>query len=323
MNSSMKHHLAPMLRALILAMAAVASSACAMACARAADHAAGPVIHVEDVASFYELYDATGGHPSAEQLQHDYLDPGSAGLHRLAQLRHVTGASIAATMSQHPEMYANAKRCMAVLPEGRRRVAAALRNLGRLYPQARFPPITIAVGRGKPVGVADATGVMIGLEPLCAVTWMEPNREDRFVHVVVHEYVHVQQAIASPTLYDDEKPTVLEESLIEGVAEFTDELTSGSVSSTDLAAITRGREKAIETAFAADEDKTDLSKWLYNSTLTKPGDLGYWVGYRIVESYYEHAADKRRALREAIEMKDPKAFLAKSGWYPGIVLRPR
>ena len=149
---------------------------------------------------------------------------------------------------------------------------------------------------------------------------MEPNLEDRFVHVVVHEYAHVQQAIASPALYNDEKPTVLEESLIEGAAEFIAELTSGSVSDTDLPAIVKGREKAIETAFVADEDETDLSRWLYNGTLTRPGDLGYWVGYRIVESYYEHAPDKRRALREIIGMKDPKAFLAGSGWYPGIGL---
>jgi uncharacterized protein YjaZ len=67
-----------------------------------------------------------------------------------------------------------------------------------------------------------------------------------------------------------------------------------------------------------DTRKTDLSKWLYNGTLTKPGDLGYWVGYRIVKSYYEHAADKRRALRDILDMKDPKTFLARSGWSPGI-----
>lgn len=278
-----------------------------------------PAIHIEDVASFYHLYDATGGHPTAGQLQ-QYLDHGSAGLHRLARLRHVTGESIAVAMAKRPDIYANAKRCMAVLPSGRRRVAAALHELGHLYPEARFPPVTIVVGRGKPVGVADDSGVMIGLEALCAVTWMEPDLEDRFVHVVVHEYAHVQQAIASPRLYDDEKPTVLEESLIEGAAEFIAELTSGSVSDTDLPAIVKGREKAIETEFTADEDETDLSKWLYNGTLTKPGDLGYWVGYRIVKSFYQHASDKRRALRDIIGMKDPKAFLAASGWYPGIKL---
>jgi hypothetical protein len=286
----------------------------------ASDLPDGPVIHIEDVAAFYELYDATNGHPTAEQLQHEYLDPGSAGLHRMAQLRRVTGASIAAAMFQHPEIYADAERCMAVLPVGRKRVAMALHILGQLYPGAQFPPVTIAIGRGKPVGVTDATGVMIGLESLCAVTWLEPNLEDRFVHMVAHEYGHVQQAVASPALYDDEKPTVLEESLIEGAAEFTAELISGSVSSTGLKEITKGREKAIETAFVPDEDNTDLSKWLYNGTLSKPGDIGYWVGYRIVKSYYEHAADKRRALREILDMKDPKVFLAKSGWYPGLSL---
>lgn len=287
----------------------------------ASNQQAGPVIHIEDVASFYRLYDASGGHPTAQQLQHLYLDHGSAGLHRLARLRHVTGASIAAAMAKRPDMYAHAKRCMAVLPAGRRRVAAALRKLGGLYPEAKFPPVTIAVGRGKPVGVADEAGVMIGLEALCAVTWMEPNLEDRFVHVVVHEYAHVQQAVASPVLYNDEKPTVLEESLIEGAAEFTAELTSGSVSDTDLPAIVKGREKTVETEFAADEDQTDLSKWLYNGTLTKPGDLGYWVGYRIIKSYYAQAPDRRRALRDILDMKDPKEFLARSGWYPGIELK--
>jgi hypothetical protein len=115
---------------------------------------------------------------------------------------------------------------------------------------------------------------------------------------------------------------LLERSLIEGGAEFGTELIVGQpaeVTSPPLRAATLGHEKEIESAFVADEDNTDLSKWLDNSTLEKPGDLGYWVGYRIVKSYYQHAADKRRALREIIELADPKMFLAKSGWYPGIV----
>jgi hypothetical protein len=60
--------------------------------------------------------------------------------------------------------------------------------------------------------------------------------------------------------------------------------------------------------------------WATTRFPEKPGDLGYWVGYRIVKSYYQHAADERQALREILEMTDSKAFLAKSGWYPGIQL---
>jgi uncharacterized protein YjaZ len=165
---------------------------------------------------------------------------------------------------------------------------------------------------------------MIGLELLCATNLIDSgNVEDRFVHTVAHEYVHVQQV---PALNDDDNPTVLEGSLIEGGAEFVGELISGSVSYTSLAQWTQGREKQIESAFVPDEDKKDLSDWLYNrkpdaSPQDRPGDLGYWVGYRIVKSYYQHAADKRRAVADIIGMTDPKAFLAASGWYPGIVLQ--
>jgi Predicted Zn-dependent protease (DUF2268) len=280
--------------------------------------ASGPVIQIEDVDRFYKVYDAAGGHPTADQLQHDYIDPGSEGLHHLAKVRNVSGAAIAKTLTEHPEIYSDAKRCMVVLPQVRQRLEVALRRLGDLYPEAKFPPVTIAVGRGKPVGVGSpAFGVQIGLEALCATNWMNPNVEDRFVHVVAHEYAHVQQAQA---LADDEHPTVLEESLVEGAADFTAELISGEVSSYQFVGSMKGRETDIETAFVPDEDKTDLSKWLYNGTREKPGDLGYWVGYRIVKSYYQHADDKRRAFREILEMTDPRAFLAKSGWYPGIRL---
>ncbi len=268
------------------------------------------LIHTEDVTRFYAVYDAAGGHPTAEQLQHDYIDPGSEGLHQLARLREVTGARMAAALAAHPQMYAAARRCTVVLPRVRTRVEAALHELGHRYPQAQFPPVTIAVGRGKPVGVGSArTGLQIGLEALCATNWLNPNLEDRFVRVIVHEYAHVQQF---PALNDDPHPTVLEASLIEGGAEFTAELLCGERGYSQFSEQTRGREKEIETAFVADEDETNLSKWLYNSTLERPGDLGYWVGYRIVKSYYRHAADKRQAFREILELTDPNCS------WPGV-----
>jgi hypothetical protein len=283
----------------------------------ASDPAAGPVIQIEDVDRFYKLYDAAGGHPTADQLQHGYIDPGSDGLHHFAKVRNISGTTIAKSLAEHPEIYSDAKRCMDVLPRVRQRLQAALLKLGRLYPEARFPPVTIAVGRGKPVAIGGPdSGVEVGLEALCATNWLNPNVEERFVHVIAHEYVHVQQ---SPVLAKDEHPTVLELSLIEGVGEFIGELISGDVAYSQFKASTEGHEKEIETAFVSDEDQTDLSKW-FNSTREKAGDLGYWVGYRIVKSYYRHAADKRQAFREILEMTDPKAFLAKSGWYPGIQL---
>jgi hypothetical protein len=298
----------PMRLALILA--ALASVAAAPA---------GPDIHIEDVTRFYAVYDAAGGQPTAQQIQHDYVDPGSDGLHQFFAARNTTAARIADAIATRPQTYMDARRCMAVLPRVRQRLEVSMHKLGELYPEAVFPPVTIAVGRGRPVGISGpGMGVQIGLEALCATSYLNPDVEDRFVHVIAHEYVHAQQ---SPALANNEHPTVLERSLIEGAAEFVGERTSGEVAYSVFGASTKGRERAIETAFAADVDKTDLSAWLDNGTATAPGDLGYWVGYRICKAYYQHATDKRRAIRDIIQMTDAKAFLARSGWRPGMELK--
>ena len=64
---------------------------------------------------------------------------------------------------------------------------------------------------------------------------------------------------------------------------------------------------------------TDTSEWLYNqgtATGERPGDLGYFIGYRIAEAFYERTADKRLALRAIIEVGDSDMFLAQSGYDP-------
>lgn len=306
-----------LLAAMVVVIALAASCAVPMA-AMSTGKSAQPVIETGDVDRFYEIYDAADGHPDAETLQRDYLDRGSDGLHELARLRRVTGKSIADAIAKRPGIYANARHCVEGLPRVRERLRAAMRKLGDLYPDARFPPVTIAIGRGKPVGIGGRdTGVQIGAEALCATDWINPDIEDRFVRVIMHEYAHVQQAVS---FSDREDATVLAVSLEEGAAEFITELTTGAIAYAYMDELVAGRETAIETAFAAERDKTDLSDWLYNSTPEQPADLGYWVGYRIVKSFYRRADDKREAIRDIFMMTDPEDFLERSGWRPGIVL---
>ncbi len=76
----------------------------------------------------------------------------------------------------------------------------------------------------------------------------------------------------------------------------------------------------IDQRFLDDANKKDVSAWLYNGVGTpeKPGDLGYWVGYRIAKAYYDKAPNKRVALRTLLDLKDPVAILTESGWKPGV-----
>ena len=276
-----------------------------------------PEIRTSDVDRFYALYDATAGKPSPAQLQR-YIDGGTEGFRAFARMRNTTGERIALAMEQRPEIYSKARHCAAALRGIKPRLATALARLKEIYPEASLAPVTLAVGRGKPVGVADRSGVMIGQEALCAADFMNPSVEDRFVHVIAHEFIHVQQ---EQFYRENPDEKVLRASLIEGGAELIGELISGSVSYAHLPSAVKGREKEFETTFLAERDKAAMgSAWLYNypGTADHPADLGYWIGYRIVKAYYRKATDKRAALREIIELRNPEELLANSGWEPGI-----
>lgn len=302
-----------------IAIACIVCALTSCASGRPSSAPAGVIeIQTEDVTRFYTVYEAADGHPTPEQLQRDYLDPGSAGLRHLTRVRNVNADGIARATATQPHLYTNARSCLDALPRVRKRLDRAFDNLLRLYPDATRPPVTILVSRGRPLAIAGpGEGVQIALEAMCsdiATRFFGASIDDRFVNVIAHEYVHVQQAP------EQAKPTVLERALSEGVAEFVGELISGGVANVAVHASTEGRELEIERRFAADLDKLDLSAWFDNTTAENVGQLGYWAGYRIAKSYYQNAPDKRAAIREMIQMSDPHAFLVRSGWRPGVVL---
>lgn len=277
-------------------------------------------IVTSDVDRFFALADDPALAAQPDQLAARYLADASPGLVEFMALRRITPEKLAAALRDKPQVFADARGCAAKLPAVRARLVAATDRLAQIYPAANFPPITVAIGRATTAGTANAKGLYIGLEALCAAKFIEADDENRFVHVIAHEYVHAQQPLAQ---VEDREETVLRAALVEGAAEFIAEQMSGSVGYPLLHIWAKGREKELETAFLAEKDAKAIgSRWLYNQRGTDgwPGDLGYWVGYRVAKSYYDRAPDKAVAIKAIIEMRDPAAFLAESGWTPGIKL---
>jgi hypothetical protein len=273
-------------------------------------------IVTSDVTNFYRIYDAAGGKPSGAALQRDYIDRGSDGVRQFVPLRIVSGDELASEIAREPAVYERARTCASILPSAKRRLNQSMARLVRLYPRAKTPPVWILIGRNNSGGTTGSSGVLIGLEVVCRPDAAQTNVQDHLIHVVAHEYAHVQQPEPNGS------PYVLRDSLREGVAELVAELTSGQISNPQLLKWTSGKEKQIETSFAAAVDSKDLSPWLYNGlgSPDKPGDLGYWVGYRIAKAYYLKHRRTRSALAELIESQDPHAILKASGWHPGIKL---
>src|SRR3546814_14633587 len=103
-------------------------------------------------------------------------------------MRRITPEKLAAALSKKPQVFADARGCAANLPEIRTRLVAATDRLAQLYPAAKFPPITIAIGRATTAGTANAKGLYIGPEALCAATFIEADDTDSFVHTIANSY---------------------------------------------------------------------------------------------------------------------------------------
>jgi hypothetical protein len=281
-------------------------------------HATPVVLRTDDVDRFYRLYDATQGKPSAAQLQSDYLDPGSEALHQFVASRIDNADKLADAVARRPASFALARTCLPALARARDALPAVYARMAEIYPASTFPPVTIVIGRASTVGTTTRDGIVIGLETTCSLDFMNADPVARFTHLLAHELAHVQQPAGQVDAPAD--ASLLFQALIEGGAEFVAELTSGDVSYGHMRTWTRGKECPIEQAFAKDMRGTDLSHWLYNGfgTPDKPGDLGYWVGYRIAKTYYAQAADKRQAVVDLLEVTPASAagFLRRSGWKP-------
>lgn len=287
-------------------------------------------IVTSDLTHFWTAYDA-GANVSAFQTK--YLDVASDGLKDFIRARNVTASSLAQMVGAYPRYFAAIRASNLSLTTAAvdARIRANYTTIKSLYPAAVFPPVTLLIGRFSTGGTITERGLLIGTE-FYSITATTPLDElqsfqrdnvkpvDSIPMIVAHEHAHVLQALAEGVATHANK-NLLEQSLMEGGADFIGERSSGGNINARLWAVAIPIEATLWQEFKAAMHGTDVSHWLYNqgsSTVTpdRPGDLGYFIGYRIVEAYYLKQTDKVKALRDIIEMKDADAFLAASGYSP-------
>ena len=287
----------------------------AVALAAPASQAAGDPfaarVRYDDVDLFFRVYDAAGGRPDADRLRRGYIEAGSAGVRDFVPNRIESPEALAAEIAENPAAYERARRCRAALPGVERRMRSAYLAFQEALPEAALPDTTVLIGRGNSGGTARPSGVLIGLEVVCDPTPGALPVDIRLTHLVAHELGHTQQAFFTGD-------TLLAAALNEGVAEFVGELISGAALNAETFSAAERRAPEIERAFAAEMAGTGKGRWLYNGPGTQawPGDLGYWVGYRIARRYFDRAPDKRAAVRAMLKATDARAFLRASGWAP-------
>ena len=275
----------------------------------------------EDIPRFWAAFDARTTLGTARAIDSLYFAPGTLGLKDWIRLRLTDAKTMAATVDQVPGYYASARASTLRIATDEPKIRAAFTKLKSLYPEAVFPDVYFLIGRLSSGGTTSPRGLLIGAEMYGRTTdsslaglgpWLRQvlSTVDRVPAIVAHELVHYQQASRSSSL--------LGHSLREGSADFLAELLTNDNINAHVHAWVHGdstREAELWQEFSRDMLGNDYKQWFSSDNVAlRPKDLGYYMGYRITQAYYDSHADKMAAIKDILTTRDPAGFLAASGY---------
>lgn len=255
----------------------------------------------------------------ARALQTQYFDRASPGLLMFMEKYDLTLERLLAAMEQRPVEYDRIPEVLMALKDREpsfRRTLAAIRDV---IPNAVFPPTYFVVSAYRGIGSGSIEGPLISIEKNTASSIREGDIEP----TLVHEMIHIQQLAAVGeeyfVIFSGEERTLLALSIREGASTFFAEIIAGGSEHKNRARdYYLAHEVELWAAFRADMLGLDMGEWLWEepSDPDVPQDLGYAIGARIVEAFYESATDKGAAAQTVMSITDYPQFLARSGYSP-------
>ena len=277
-----------------------------------------------DVENFISAHEAiTSGADPAEALKSKYLDRASPGLRMFIEKYDLSLERLLNATGKHPEEYSHLSETVKLLRAQEPSFRKTYANLKRTIPDAVFPPTYFVVGGYRGIGSGSIEGPLISIEKETS-----KSIKGDLDATLVHEMVHLQQLAAVGEAYfaifSGEERTLLALSIREGAATFFAELIAGGSEHKNHARdYYLGHEKELWAAFRDNMLGHETGDWLWQTPTNpdQPQDVGYALGARIVETFYNSAGDKRKASREIMAITDYPAFLARSG-YPERMDQP-
>jgi hypothetical protein len=310
-----------LLRSLRLAAATVFVAAAPIAAQRG--HPMSARLVTEDIPRFWAAFDARATLGTARAIDSLYFKPGTPGLQDWIRLRLTNAKTLAATVDKVPGYDESARASTLQIARDEPKIRAAFVKLLQLYPDADFPDVYFVIGRLSSGGTLSDRNLLIGAEMYGRTTeeamaglsaWHHQvlATVDKVPAITSHELVHFQQTRNGFSL--------LAQALREGGADFVAELMTNDNINAHVHAWVRaepGRERQIWEEFQADMAANVNTRWFQSDDVAKrPKDLGYYVGYKITQAYWESHADKQAAMKEILRFTDPVKFLKQSGYNP-------
>ncbi|NOW96123.1 hypothetical protein [Mucilaginibacter sp. SG564] len=245
-----------------------------------------------------------------------YIGRASEGL--IAFMRNKDGLDLQwlALLKSDPSFWDNLHLKKTLIDTAVRQLESQIARFRKMYPDFKPARSFLIVGIRQQGGTIRGNLSLIGVE---VVLNNQAVTGDELVRMGIHEYMHTQQKRP-----DFQQINVLTSAIREGACDFVASLVTNIPAKTPYMNHGTAHEKEVWQSFQKEMYTRNNDNWVStgnNPVLAAP-DLGYFVGYRICQAYYDQATDKKAALKAIIELDYANVdavndFLKRSGYNGG------
>ena len=288
-------------------------------------------VFTSDIDNFWIAYDSIQTTKDSlkqiEFIKKLYIDKGTKGLRAFMAVRDYSAELWVKLIRIYPKFWNSIRPNTVTVKSFAPEIETSIKKFRELYPDLKEANMYFTIGGLRSGGTTMNDMVLVGTEIATGNAstdvsefpnkWLEgvfkTQEADNLVALNIHEYVHTQQK--------GNAKTVLGQSITEGSCDFITELVINKLLQKNYIIYGREHDAELKEHFKLEMFTTAYTSWLYNGSVTKTvADLGYYMGYAICKSYYNNSTDKKKAIKEIIELNysDSNAiedFLKRSNYY--------
>lgn len=276
-----------------------------------------------DVYNFWSMYDAVKlieSEPDRiQRIQKEYFDKGTKGLKLLIKKDGLSPKDYSDYLKD-TVFYNSIRNTTLKTINDTTQIRNNLKSFEKLYPKAKFSDIYFLIGQFKHGGTVIDKTMIIELQKNSKTDTTKSsflfrkdqlenlNNHSSLIDLIIHEQVHVSQK-------NTKTNSLLTKTINEGSADFIMYLQTKKYPSFIKNTYEYGikNENILWLKFNEDLSK-DYEKieedWFYNYHRDDmPPDLGYFMGFKICENYFNLSTDKEQAIEFMLNGKNSKKLL--------------
>ncbi|PTT28191.1 hypothetical protein DBR28_17030, partial [Chryseobacterium sp. HMWF028] len=288
-------------------------------------------IFTSDIDNFWIAYDSiqkTNDHSKKlDLIKKLYTDKATKGLKAFMDARDYHDSLYVKIIDKYPKFWNSVRPNTLMIKTKTNELEASVGRLKEIYPELKDAEMYFTIGGLNSGGTVSGNMVLVGAELATGLPstdasefkdeWLKgvfaKQSLDNIVSLNIHEYIHTQQV--------GDRRRVLSQSIKEGACDLISELVINKPLERKYLSYGAAHAAEVKELFKKEMFTGNFTNWLYNGRQKgESADLGYYVGYEICKLYYQHAKDKKQAVKDIIELnydndKAVENFLTQSKFF--------